>query len=176
MNICKTESAWGIRKIVRYGKILGAPEVQPEGTSHPVCYELGQLLQLDRDTCLLAASLDEQGGPDLCVGNDGFIFRHIRDINDKNRLVLNRGEPNYRLRSGKGMGFQAKYPANGAFVPLGAKLEDGMPHPAAGKGFLISPGLTFTPDKTRIDHDGDVTFDLLQLSWDGNQLEIRHDT
>src|SRR5262245_20613322 len=61
-------------------RILDRPAVPPEGTSCELAYELGSCHQLDRDHCLLVASMDEQGGGDLCVGNDGFIIQKLVDV------------------------------------------------------------------------------------------------
>src|SRR5262249_54086761 len=62
-----------IKRIIHHGRLLARPAIQPEGTSREVAYELGHVLQLDRDHCLVVASMDEQGGGDLCVGNDAFV-------------------------------------------------------------------------------------------------------
>ena len=70
---------------------------------------------------------------------------------------------------------QGRFPVSGGFIPLGAKLADGRPHPAAGTGFLFSGTLTFLPDRTQ-GHpqagkdDRDIEF--VQLRWDGTKLKV----
>ena len=164
---------FGIKRIIPHGRVLSRPASQPEGTSKPVCYELGQLYQLDREHCLLVTGMREQGGDDLNVGNDAFVFAKLPDLVPEKAIPVNRVDPAYRLRSGDGVGVQAQYPVSGAFVPLGARREDGSPHPAAGTWFLISQGVTFLPDRSGAHPQGDCTFDIIQLRWDGEQLEMK---
>ena len=162
----------GIKRIIPHGRVLSRPARQPEGTSKPVCYELGQLYQLDQEHCLLVTGMREQGGDDLNVGNDAFVFTKLSELVPEQAIPINRVDPAYRLRSGQGVGVQAKYPVCGAFVPLGARLENGSPHPAAGTGFLLSQGVTFLPDRSGAHPQGDCTFDLIQLRWDGERLAV----
>jgi len=86
-----TSPAALFHKIVHHGLILGKSAKKPEGTKGIVAYELGNIFQLDRTHCLLVASMDEQGGPDLCVGNDGYIFEKLSDIKPEKAIPLNRG-------------------------------------------------------------------------------------
>ena len=46
-----------------------------------------------------------------------------------------------------------KYPVRGGFIPLGAKLSDGTPHPHAGTGFGTSQAMAWTPNQDR-SYDG----------------------
>lgn len=165
-------------KIVHHGQVLGKPAKKPEGTQNPVSYELGEILQLDRTHCLLLASMDEQGGPDLCVGNDAFVFEKFSDIKAENAIPINRVETNYKLKESKGVGFLAKYPLTGTFVPLGAKLENGKPHPGAGTGILVSECLAFSFDRTdpvnaNADYNSwETVVEVIQLKWTGEKLLI----
>jgi hypothetical protein len=165
----------GFRRMIRYGRILDHPVAQPQGTSKPVSYELGKLFQLDRDHLLLVASMREQGGHDFEIGNDGFVFRDLSDILPERAIPMNRLDPNYRLRSGQASGVLAKYPVNGGFVPRGAKLEDGSPHPAAGAGFLLSTAAAFLPDRSEMFPNTDQFVEFLQARWDGNSLKVTRD-
>ena len=70
---------------------------------------------------------------------------------------------------------QGKFPATGAFVPLGAKLDDGSPHPAAGTGFALSATATFSGDRSEMLKDGDQWIEFLQLRWDGSKLAVQGD-
>jgi hypothetical protein len=116
--------------------------------------------------------MDEQGGGDLCVGNDGFIFEKISDIAPGNAIPINFPDPNYKLQYSPGRAFLAKYPVTGGFVPLGAALDDGRPHPAAGTGILVSDAVTFSLDKTSADSYSEIITEVIQLRWDGQSLKI----
>lgn len=84
-----------IKKVIHHGRMLSHPATQPENTKFAVSYELGHCLQLDRDHCLLVASMDEQGGGDLCVGNDGFVIQNLTDIAAEKAIPLNRAVQDY---------------------------------------------------------------------------------
>lgn len=165
-------TAHTFRRLRHHGRILAHPATQPAGTSKVVSYELGKLLQLDSERVLLVASMREQGGHDFEVGNDGFIFQNLSDIAPDRAIPINRLDPNYRFKSGKGSGVLAKYPANGAFVPLGAKLENGDPHPGAGTGFLLSTCKAFLPDRSEIAPKADQFLEFLQLKWEKGELTV----
>jgi hypothetical protein len=168
-------TAHQFRRLIRHGRILDHPARQPEHTTKTATYELGKLLQLDRDHVLLMASLREQGGHDFCIGNDAIVFRDLSEIRPERATPLNRLDPHYRLKSGAGTGVQAKFPASGAFVPLGARLADGLPHPAAGTGFAFSATATFSQDRSEELKDGDKWIEFVQLRWDGKQLTAKGD-
>jgi hypothetical protein len=158
--------------IISHGKILDRPIQRPEGTKNSVAYECGRCFQLDKTHCLLVASMDEQGGHDMCVGNDGFIFQKLSDIKLENAIPINRPDKNYKLKSKDGYAWLAKYPARGWFVPLGAKMENGKPHPAAGTGVLVSEGVTYNSNRTTADQNSEIIMEILQLRWDGKSLTI----
>src|SRR5215218_2523145 len=63
-----SERVAGIKKVIPRGMLLHAPATQPACSKLPTSYELGACFQLDDSHCLLVSSLDEQGGPDLCIG------------------------------------------------------------------------------------------------------------
>ncbi len=162
-------------RLLRHGRLLGQAVRQPANTTRPISYEVGTILQLDREHAVLIASLREEGGHDFCVGNDAFVFEHLADIVPERALPINRLEVNRPLKSGKGTCILGKFPASGAFVPLGAKMADGSPHPAAGTGFLVSGTLPFLPDRSLGHPDAgpdDRPFDLIQLKWDGKELKV----
>jgi hypothetical protein len=165
----------GVPRIVRHGRVLGRVARQPEGTNRPVIYEVGKLFQVDREHCLLVASMREEGGHDFEVGNDGFIFKDLHDIAPEKAIPINLLDPNYHLKSNGAPAVQGRFPVSGGFVPLGAKLPDGSVHPGAGTGFLFSGTLTFRPDRFE-GHpqagkdDRDIEF--VQLRWDGSSLQV----
>ena len=167
-----SKSGASIKKIIHHGRILSRPTRQPFGTRNSVGYELGKCFQLDREHCLLVASMDEQGGGDLCVGNDGFIFKNLSEIQAENAIPINAPDPDYKLRSCDGLAYLAKFPVGGGFVPLGATLDDGKPHPAAGTGILVSQGITFDRDRTSATEKSEAAFEFMQVRWDGRSLAI----
>jgi hypothetical protein len=117
----------------------------------------------------------EQGGTDFEIGNDAFVFRHLSDIRAERAIPINRLELNRPRASGKGICILGKFPASGGFVPLGATLPDGTPHPAAGTGFLATASIPFRPDRSEADLESgpdDRPFDLIQLRWDGKILRV----
>src|SRR5262249_33435092 len=141
----------------------------------PAVYELGKLYQLDRDHAMLVASMREQGGHDFEIGNNAFIFKELKDIDEAKAIPINRLDANYRLKTNGAPAIQARYPVSGAFVPLGAKLADGTPHPGAGTGFLFSGTLTFLPDRSDGHPDAgreDRTIEFMQIRWDGKDLKV----
>lgn len=170
-----SRSAHTYTRLLRHGRVLAQATRQPANTTRPVSYEVGALLQLDQDHGVLIASMREEGGHDFCVGNDAFVFQHLADIVPERAIPINRLEVDRPLKSGKGTCILGKFPASGAFVPLGAKLPDGSPHPAAGTGFLVSGTLPFLPDRSQGHPDSgpdDRPFDLIQLKWDGKELKV----
>src|SRR3954470_23715124 len=80
----------GIKKVIPRGMLLHVPATQPACSKLPTSYELGSCFQLDDTHCLLVSSLDEQGGPDLCVGNDAFVFEKLSDIQSEKAIIINR--------------------------------------------------------------------------------------
>jgi hypothetical protein len=165
-------TAHTFRRLRHHGRLISHPATQPVGTTKPVSYELGTLFQLDAEHLLLVASMREQGGHDFEVGNDGFIFKDLSEIAAERAIPLNRLEPNYQFKSGKGSGVLAKFPGSGAFVPLGAKLENGDPHPGAGTGFLLTTCQAFLADRSEAAPDADEFVQFQQLKWANGKLEV----
>jgi hypothetical protein len=117
--------------------------------------------------------MDEQGGHDLCVGSDAFVFGSLGEIEAGRAIPLNRADPAWTTPSGA-RAFLAKYPALGGFVPLGATLPDGRPHPAAGSGFCLSECLTFREDRSDFlpAPEGGSFIERIDLRWDGRALSV----
>jgi hypothetical protein len=167
-------TAHSFRQMLRHGRLLDHPATQPIGTDKPASYEIAKIFQLDQETALLVTSLREQGGHDFEIGNDGFIFRKLSEIVPKAAFPINRLETNYTTRAGE-PAVLAKYPVHGIIIPLGAKLENNTPHPAAGSGFLISTLLSFTPDRAEVTPNPDQFVELYQVRWDGKELKVEKD-
>jgi hypothetical protein len=116
--------------------------------------------------------MDEQGGHDLCVGNDAFIFEKFSDIIEDKAIPLNWPEPKYCLKDSSGTGFLGKFPITGGFVPLGAKSEDGRQLAGAGTGIFISDGLTFDDSKKTGNSSSELVMEFMQVRWDGQSLSV----
>ena len=171
----------GIQKVIPRGMLLNKPARQPACSKLPTSYELGEAFQLDRKHCLLVSNLDEQGGPDLCVGNDAFIFEKLSDIQADKAIIINRAEPEYVSPGRTNTSFLAKYPVGGFFVPLDALLPDGQPHPAAGSGLLISVCVAYAADRSDPTTAGktdanwkswETLLEWIQVRWDGRRLHV----
>ena len=159
-----------IKRLIHHGQILARPAKQPEGTQGAVAYELGRCLQLDRDHCLVVASMDEQGGGDLCVGNDAFVIQKLSDVAAAKAIPINRSV--YETTPDGEKRFVAKYPAVGTFRALGCRLPNGKPHPAAGTGVLFSCTSTYRAEDKTEDDKTKRMVEVIQLRWDGSQLQI----
>ena len=177
------QTAAGFKAIIHHGQLLHSPAVLPEGSTNDVTYELGICFQLDRTHCLLVCNMDEAGGPDLCVGNDGFVFEKLSDIRAGSAIPISRPETAFRLKNGQ-IGYLAKYPVTGAFVPLGAVLPDGSPHPAAGTGLIVAACRAYPSDRHDVAHAAPPTttgedwksyqtfMEVTQYRWDGRGLTV----
>ena len=147
------------------GQILHSPSRPVEGTQLPTAYELGRALQLDRDHCLLLASLDEQGGGDKCVGNDAYVFSGMEEIVPERAIPLNRPDVAYRRSDGK-TAWLAKFPATGGFIPRGLDI------PGSGTGLLVSTCVTFNIDGSSITEESEWCLEFMQVRWDGSAPSV----
>ena len=148
---------------------------QPEGTSRPAIYEVGKLFQLDRQHALLVASLREEGGHDFEVGNDAFIFKNLHDVAPEKAIPINRLNPHYHLKANGAPAVQGRFPVSGGFIPLGAKLPDGRPHPAAGTGVLVlrHVDVPARPDTRVIRRPAKTTATSRSFSFGGTARRLR---
>lgn len=163
-------------KVINHGCVLSVPVTKPVGTSQSVAYELGYCFQIDETHCVLIASMDEQGGGDLCVGNDAFVFGALKEIQPERAIPVNRVEEEFLCRNEIDRAFLAKFPATGGFIPLETKLVDGTPHPGAGTGFLISNCVTFDKNKESAKSKPESFVEIIQMRWDGITMEFFNHT
>lgn len=87
-------------------------------------------------------------GVDFECGVDVILFDRLSNLNSNQAVTVTRNqeEPNpYSIPPGK-PSIIVKYPARTGFVPQGAKLDDGSPHPSAGTGFAINQAIAWTKD------------------------------
>src|SRR5258707_12584184 len=66
-----------------------------------------------------------------------FFFFNDTATTEIYTLSLHDALPIYHSPGREGASFLAKYPVSGFFVPAGALMPDGKPHPGAGSGLLI---------------------------------------
>lgn len=105
---------------------------------------------------------------DLEIGSDVVLFDDLTNINASNAIPLSRYEMTTSTIIRKG-------PVLGGFVPLGAKLADGSPHPHAGTGFGMCIAAYNDLDKTgnykfRLETRRDV--ELFQFAYDGKDFKV----
>ena len=157
----------------------GTPDVTvPHSTSGgvPAAYGIGTVYQLGPDTAALFTNLRTigVGHHDFEDGTDAVLFRALHELPTATPVPLSRNEEETKPDGEKRL--VVKFPLIGGFVPLGAKLKDGRPHPAAGTGFGSAQALSFP-------HDGGglITWkdkfiryiELHQLRFDGERLTTR---
>lgn len=117
---------------------------------------------------------------DLEVGSDVIVFDDVNSISPDRALPLNRYRYEEHPRTGEKLMMCPGW-ASGGFVPLGAKLEDGSPHPHAGTGFGLAslhgyPVSLADKEDTHIDVNSDihVRVQFLQYAYDGENFSITH--
>lgn len=147
-----------------------------------VC-QIARAVQLDATAAGFFVNLrqDRTSGCDMEIGTDFCFTRDPQLRKFEGFLPLARAE----VVDPKGDGYRflmVSYPMFPAFVPLGAKLPDGSPHPHAGTGFAVGERLGrpcdangkcygsgyVNPLKDKR-HD-DV--EIVQLAWDGKVLSV----
>jgi len=146
-------------------------------------YQIAHGVQLDATAAGFFVNLrqDRTSGCDLEIGTD-FCYSRDPDLRKfEGFQPLTRAE--VVDPAGDGYRFlMVSYPLFPVFVPLGAKLADGSPHPHAGTGFAVAIRLGRPCDEkgrcygkgyvnplTEKRHD-DV--EIVQLAWDGSKLSV----
>lgn len=117
---------------------------------------------------------------DFGLGYDLAIFDQL-NAPIKKILPMKRTALEHHPRTGNPVQM-TRWAPHGGFVPLGAKRQDGTPHPHAGTGFGVSTLLAFPCDEqgnltTRMYCDTDdvyISTEILQYRYDGEHLIIEH--
>jgi len=146
------------------------PTSKPEGVSF--YYGLGMPIQLDATTggLLVNIRLEPQPYGDFEVGTDLIKFKSLSDINAANAVPVSRPsyEPNPWTDTPS---VTVMYPLIGGFVPRGARLANGSPHPHAGTGFGICEVGYYPFDFSKpLPNKIGYKLDLQQFSYDGSQF------
>ena len=126
----------GVIGVTKGPRDLSFPRDTPAGQDG--IYQLGAPFQLSSTQagmfCNIRRASVEAG--DLEMGSDLVIFDDIDEICSDNAVTLIRGEEMDHPETGERM-ILSTYPFVGGFVPLGARCDDGTPHPDAGSGFAV---------------------------------------
>jgi len=180
------ETPRGIWKTVRRPKVLDVPAEFPAGETwrHYFGYpfQVGPstaALYVNRKNCLFP-------GTDFGGGGDIILFEDLARIDPARAVPTARMHLEPNPKDGGKMAMMAKYPGSLGFIPLGAKLPDGRPHPHAGTGFILANATAWPADlgghfETYPDRIGYTfyrgekryaTNEIMQLRYDGERIAI----
>ena len=126
---------------INWIRAFKVPPVQRAGETWR--YGLGLPLQISGDRVALMLNLRRDGMPyvDFEAGADVAILSELGgEPVETLELSRNHSEPDPVSGEDREV---VKYPADGGFVPAGARLPDGTPHPHAGTGFGIIHAIGF---------------------------------
>ena len=162
--------------------LTGKPDLQCVATPVPErsIYGAGKLVQLSPTQAGLFCGVRPVGIPviDLNAGADLIIFDALDKISEKNAIPVTRNHKAVHPRNGAPLVMVRNHVVCG-FVPLGARLADGSPHPAAGTGFGLGLLLGFPPDHSDLwaaaRKDIHSALQLQQYRYDGRQFTIVSD-
>lgn len=120
---------------------------------------------------------------DWAAGTDVILFDSLDALCEDAAMPITRNHEEINPLNGEPSIF-LKFNVAGGFVPLGAKREDGMPHPHAGTGFGLSLARSYPKSAMGKDRgDGRVWgwrnvgklydfFDLHQFGYDGETFSV----
>ncbi len=139
-------------------------------------YGLTFPFQVSSDTAAIFCNLRGQSGHDFEIGTDVFLFRNLSGLQEREAIPISRNheETNPHSDPPGRPAIMVKYPVRGGFVPLGALLEDGSPHPHAGTGFGCSQVIAWTPDRKGVypEDQREDYMEVYQLAYDGRRFEV----
>jgi len=126
----------GVIGVTKGPRDLSFPRHTPPGQEG--IYQLGAPFQLSSTQAGMFCNIRRisVAAGDLEMGSDLVIFDDIDSICSDNATTLIRGEEMDHPETGEPM-ILSTYPFVGGFVPLGARCDDGTPHPDAGSGFAV---------------------------------------
>jgi hypothetical protein len=166
-------TGYGFTGITRGPADLVAP---PDSPADEVWrYGLGFPLQVSPTQAVLLTNvrMEGTGNIDFEIGTDAVLFDDLDAIDADNAIPVSRFERIHDPVEGELI--VRKGPVIAGFVPLGALLEDGSPHPHAGTGFGICWGISH-----RVDEDGGFDYleyveryaILFQFAFDGERFLV----
>ncbi len=138
------------------------PPTQPEG--HTWRYGLGLPFQVAAGKVGLFCGIRGKRGHDFEAGTDVILFSDLSQIQAEGAIPISRNhdEKNPNSSPAGAPSIMVKYPVRGGFVPAGAKLEDGSPHPHAGTGFGICQAIAWTADQESV-YPGEQSYEYVEL-------------
>lgn len=142
-------------------------------------YQVGKPFQLGPTQAGLFCNIRRAGvtAVDLEVGNDLLLFDRLEPTAFQEPLPLHRSCIRPHPKTGEEK-LLSIYTVRGGFVPLGAKLQDGRPHPHAGTGFGLALALGYDTNLATVPAEirrqtAPLEFYLLQqYRWDGTRFQI----
>jgi len=112
---------------------------------------------------------------DFESGADVIPFDCLDDISPARATTIGRNTRECHPAGGQPL-LMARHLCSGGFVPLGARLKDGRPHPHAGTGFIVGTTVAFAADfSTRLHRDLPGPFSRMELHqtlWDGGAFHV----
>lgn len=167
-------------RMTRNGPALTLSPCAPSGQRR---YAVATPIQVGPNTAALIVGREAVSGRalDFADGCEAILFDRLDRIDPAGALVLSANTEETNPHNGERV-LMIKFPFAGAFVPLGARRQDGTPHPHAGTGFLV----TVTHGIPMRILDGEGGFDgrwvmapdlfreleLLQVSFDGARMAV----
>ncbi|MHB9131216.1 MAG: sialidase family protein [Armatimonadota bacterium] len=140
-------------------------------------YLLGVALQVSPTQVAIFANLHMYGQPidDLENGADAIVFDGLEAIDAASAVPLVRNHEESHPQTGQPL-LMVKFPVFGGFVPLGALLPDGRPHPHAGTGFGHCTALGYPADHSVRWPAGEshlyVIHEIQQYRFTGSRFEV----
>ncbi len=109
-------------------------------------------------------------------GGDLLVFDSLEHLTTAAAVPLSRTEGETESATGQSLAM-VSYLSLGGFVPLGARLNDGSPHPAAGTGFALSTHIGYPQDPATgriLRPSGEVSAyqQIIQLRYDGQTVRV----
>lgn len=155
------------------GPRLRAPE---NDLKDKAVYGLPLVLQVSPTEAAVVLNLRLRGLAviDYEAGSDVVIFDSLDKIAADRAIPFERNEKVADPETGEDL-VKVKYPPSLGFVPSGARLPDGRPHPHAGTGFALGSVVYFPSDTGKArdfaKRRGGVS-PLMQIRHNGRRLEI----
>lgn len=177
MSSSAGSASTGILHVTRHGRALAFPPDMPAGACWP--YGMGVPFQLGPTTVAMFANIRHDTAPvdDLEVGSDLLIFDQLEEparwqVQPMARMeFLDHPRHGQKLRT-------SKNPIFGGFVPMGALLADGTPHPHAGTGFGVSTVIGYPADDSAAwvgeIKDPLIYFEEQQYRYDGERFHVHN--
>ena len=132
--------------------------------------------QVSPDTVGLFCGVRGGRGYDFEVGTDVILFKEPSQISAERAIAVSRNHEAVNPNSSPPgqPALMVKYPIRGGFVPLGARLEDGTPHPHAGTGFGVSMAVAWTADQRKEYPMAEKYHhvEVYQLAYDGVDFKV----